>query len=88
MRDSRIVDIVDKKQFNKQMLIEKMVGIDFLNRYPRTKTKVGRKIVELKHITNQFNSIRDISLSISEGEIVGLAGLLGSGKSSIAEIVA
>ncbi|MDD3997646.1 MAG: sugar ABC transporter ATP-binding protein [Sphaerochaetaceae bacterium] len=88
MRDSRIVDIVDKKQFNKQMLIEKMVGIDFLNRYPRTKTKVGKKIVELKHITNQFNSIRDISLSISEGEIVGLAGLLGSGKSSIAEIVA
>jgi len=69
-------------------LFEKMAGEDYINRYPKTKAKKGSKILELKKVGNELNTVRDISLYLRSGEIIGFAGLQGAGKSSLMKLLA
>jgi ribose transport system ATP-binding protein len=87
MRNSKVVELFDKEEFNNKVLVERMVGIDYINRYPRTKTEIGKKILELKNVSSQTSSVDNVSFDVSEGEIIGIAGLLGSGEIELAEII-
>lgn len=87
MRDARIEKVPKAEYGNRTKLIEKMVGKDLLNRYPRVSTQIGIPILEFRHVSHSNNLLKNLSFSISKGEIVGVAGVLGSGKSSICELL-
>ena len=88
MRDGEIVEINDQHdKFTSDYFIEKMAGEDFLNRYPKIKCQSKEMIFKAEDLTNENRTIKNININLRHGEIVGLAGLQGSGKSSVAETI-
>ena len=79
LRDGRFVASMPFKDTNLQEIISYMVGRDIKEKYPRVECPVGEKILEVKNL-NAGHLVRDISLEASEGEIVGIAGLVGAGR--------
>ena len=56
-----------------------MVGHEIKEKFPRVSCEKGKKILEVKHL-NAGRMVRDINLELYEGEIVGIAGLMGAGR--------
>lgn len=88
MRDGEIVDINDQHdKFSSDYFIEKMAGEDFLNRYPKIKCQNNDVIFKAENLSNEKRTVKNVNINLHYGEIVGLAGLQGSGKSSVAEMI-
>ena len=60
-------------------IISYMVGRDIKEKFPRVECELGKKVLEVKHI-NAGRLVRDFSLEARAGEIVGIAGLVGAGR--------
>jgi len=89
IRDGELIEnIVNSEKTNLNEIFRKMTGEDYINRYPKTRAKRGRAILELQNAGNSMGSVRNASLYIRKGEIIGVAGLRGAGKSSLLRLVA
>jgi len=85
-RDGKLITTVPVKEATEENLIRWMVGRDF-KLFSLTKSKkIGKEVLTLKNISKK-GVIENISFGIREGEIIGLAGLVGSGRTSIANII-
>lgn len=89
IRDGVLIDEkLHSPTYKIEELIEKMAGKDYKNRYPKVYSKKGDVLFEALKVTNESHTIHDVSFSIRKGEIVGVSGLQGSGKSSLGRIAA
>jgi len=79
LRDGKNVGTLVTKNATKDELINLMIGRKLNDMYPKRKIKKGEYILEIKNLCSG-KTVRDISFSLKEGEILGLYGLLGSGK--------
>lgn len=79
LRDGKFIKTMDFKDTDMSGIISLMVGRDIKEKYPRVECKVGEKIFEVKNL-NAGRMVRDINLELYEGEIVGIAGLMGAGR--------
>lgn len=79
LRDGKYIIDMPFKDTNLDEIISYMVGREITEKFPRVETKVGQKIFEVKNL-NAGRLVRDISFSLHEGEILGIAGLMGSGR--------
>ena len=79
MRDGKYITSMDFKDTSLQAIITNMVGREIKEKFPRVSCVRGRKILEVKHL-NAGNMVKDINLELFEGEIVGIAGLMGAGR--------
>ena len=79
LRDGQFVMEGEFCDYTMDQLIAKMVGRDITEKFPRVQCQRGNKILEVKDL-NAGSLVRDINLSIYEGEIVGIAGLMGAGR--------
>ena len=61
-------------------IIRLMVGRELGNQFPPKTNKPGEVYLEVEHLTGLYNNLRDVSFTARRGEIVGLAGLDGSGR--------
>jgi ribose transport system ATP-binding protein len=66
-------------------MIEMMVGRKLSEQYPRISTKLGNVVLEAQNITNKF--VKNASFSLREGEILGVAGLVGAGRTELARTI-
>ncbi|MCX7711517.1 MAG: sugar ABC transporter ATP-binding protein [Clostridia bacterium] len=67
-------------------IIKAMAGKDLEDRYPKLKVKTGREQLVVKNLS--FNGrIRDISFEVKKGEILGIIGLSGSGRRTLAKVL-
>lgn len=82
--ESIATDTIDK--FTKSSVINLMTGRDMAELFPVRKAHVGDVILEAKNI-RQDNIVEDISMDVRSGEVVGLAGLVGSGRTEFARTV-
>jgi len=64
-------------------LVRMMTGKVFDQIFPKIDFKPGRNVLEINNLATQNGAVQDLSLSVNKGEIVGIAGLVGSGKSDI-----
>ena len=68
-----------------EKIISLMVGRDLGDRYPPKNAKIGETVLEIEHLSSRYAHVRDVSLTLRRGEIVGLAGLAGAGRSELLE---
>lgn len=86
MRDGRWIDTCEVKNITTDLIINKMVGRDLSNRFPPKTNKPGDVILKVDGITATYQpSINDISFELREGEILGVAGLVGAKRTDIVE---
>ena len=83
MRDGSFVDTVDVATTSQKQLIELMTGREVSQLYPDIPHKPGKPIMTLQGITTADGGVLDASLTLHEGELVGIAGLVGCGKSRL-----
>lgn len=85
MRDGQVIKTVPTKEMTKDQLIFDMVGRKLTETYPKRAPKYGKTILEVKGLSGPFN--QETSFTVREGEIVGLAGLVGAGRTEIARLI-
>jgi ribose transport system ATP-binding protein len=81
MRDGRIIDTKPRSEFTRNELIAKMVGRTIENEYPPRPQSVGAPLMELRSLNTR--KLHDISFTLHRGEILGLVGLVGAGRTEI-----
>lgn len=91
MNGGHIVDEEQLKDTNKRLdmdaILLKMTGKELANRYPRTKNQKGAAILEVKNVSLKNTILSDASMYIKRGEIVGITGLYGAGKTSLIKLI-
>lgn len=85
LRDGYSIGWRMTKETNTEELISMMVGRVIKDMYPKETVVPGETILKLEDVSSQ--QIKNISLQIRKGEILGLFGLMGSGRTQIAETV-
>lgn len=92
LRDGQTIETLDMRggEVNEDRIIRGMVGRDLTNRYPERSPKIGEVILEVKDWTvyHELQAgrkvIDNVSMNIRRGEVVGIAGLMGSGRTELA----
>ncbi|WP_339292636.1 multiple monosaccharide ABC transporter ATP-binding protein [Paenibacillus sp. FSL W8-0187] len=92
LRDGQTIETLDMRGgvVNEDRIIRGMVGRDLTNRYPERTPKIGGVILEIKDWTvyHELQAgrkvIDNVSMDIRRGEVVGIAGLMGSGRTELA----
>jgi len=87
LRDGESVATLARAEVTRADLIRLMVGRDVSAVFPKREVAIGGVALELRGVSHRASGIRDISLTVRHGEIVGLAGLVGSGRTELAEII-
>ena len=86
MRDGKWIATKSAKELTIEEIIKLMVGRDLTNRFPEKSNVPGEVILEVKNLTATFQpSIQDISFELRKGEVLGVAGLVGSKRTDIVE---
>lgn len=62
-----------------------MVGRELTNRYPEKDNVVGEPLLEVKGLTAEYSQLKDVSFIAKKGEVLGVAGLDGSGRTELLE---
>ncbi len=88
MRDGKYIDTLDSSKATTEEIIKLMVGRDLTNRFPKLTNTPKEVILEVKDLNAKFQpSIKDISFSLRKGEILGVAGLVGSRRTELVESI-
>jgi ABC-type sugar transport system ATPase subunit len=87
LRDGQYVGTRPVDQtLTENVLVSMMVGRTIDNLFPKLDTEVGQPVLEVRNLRRKPLT-RDVSFKICAGEIVGLAGLVGSGRSEVAQVI-
>jgi ribose transport system ATP-binding protein len=84
MRDGRYVGTVDVSQATHAQLVKMMVGRELKDMYPKRDISVGQEILRVKNLS-QGENIHNINFTVHQGEILGIFGLMGSGRTHLAK---
>jgi methyl-galactoside transport system ATP-binding protein len=88
MRDGKWVATLETEDVTTDDIIKLMVGRDLTNRFPPKSNVPGDVILEVKNLTGLYQpSVQDISFELHEGEILGIAGLVGSRRTELVETI-
>ncbi len=85
MRDGRVVDTVPAADLDHDRLVQLMVGRDIANLYPKPEVEPGEPVLTVRGLSSA--AVHDCSLEVRAGEVVGLAGLVGAGRTELARAV-
>jgi methyl-galactoside transport system ATP-binding protein len=86
LRDGRMVMTRAIQDTNMDQLIRAMVGRSLGNRFPPVDNTPGEVVLSVQHLSTKYEPhLKDISFDVREGEIFGLYGLVGAGRSELLE---
>jgi len=87
LRDGETVATVARADVGRADLIRLMVGRELASVFPKRAVTIGDVALELRGVTHRASGLRSVSLTVRRGEILGLAGLVGSGRTELAEVI-
>ncbi|MHB8279347.1 MAG: sugar ABC transporter ATP-binding protein [Candidatus Humimicrobiaceae bacterium] len=95
LRDGTVVTEFKRSEYDKEKIISAMVGRDIGNAFPRFKTSVEDKVILLRveHLTVPHarvmnrNILEDVTFSLRKKEVLGIAGLVGAGRSELVNTI-
>ena len=86
LRDGRQIETRDAAGLTSGEMIRLMVGRDLTDIFPKLPAEIGDVVLEVDGLT-RTGAFEDISLTVRAGEIVGLAGLVGAGRTEVARAI-
>ena len=85
MRDGQYVATRPASELTMDEIIRLMVGRELTNRFPPKTNVPGESILEVEHLSGKYTRLKDASFQLRSGEILGIAGLDGSGRTEVLE---
>ncbi|MGL4687233.1 MAG: ribose ABC transporter ATP-binding protein RbsA [Fusobacteriaceae bacterium] len=85
LRDGKFVCEAEVKNIDENFIIEKMVGRTLSEQFPHVKVKLGQEVLRIENLSGE--KVKNSSFIIKEGEILGFAGLMGSGRTELARTI-
>ena len=85
MRDGKWIATRDAKELTTDDIIKLMVGRELTNLYPPKTNEIGDVLLDVKDLSAEYSKLRDVSFTARRGEIIGVAGLDGSGRTELLE---
>ena len=85
MRDGQYVATRPASELTMEEIIRLMVGRELTNRFPPKENVPGEVILEVEHLAGKYTRLKDASFQLRAGEILGIAGLDGSGRTEVLE---
>lgn len=82
LRDGQLIGTNDAANLSPREVIRMMVGRTLDDLYPKQKVEIGEPLLELKNLSRR-DIIRNVSFTLHRGEILGIAGLLGAGRTEL-----
>jgi rhamnose transport system ATP-binding protein len=87
LRDGRTVGTHEMRAISQADLIRHMVGREVSTVYPKPDVAAGDAVLQVEALTSRAAGIHDATLTVRRGEIVGLAGLVGAGRTELARVL-
>lgn len=82
MRDGCVVRTLDSRDANENILVKSMVGREIKDYFNKEEKEIGSVILQVRNLTRE-PSFSDISFDLRKGEILGISGLIGAGRTEI-----
>ena len=79
LKDGQYVTTVNTSEIDKNRLVSLMIGRDLSSFFPPRESDIGEVALSVEHV-RAGKAVRDISFNVREGEILGLSGLVGAGR--------
>lgn len=86
LRDGIHVGTRDIQKVTVDELVQMMVGREVKNMFPKIEMKRGKELLRVEHLSRK-GEFRDVSFQVCEGEILGLYGLVGAGRTEVAKAI-
>lgn len=83
MRDGEYIGDWKVKEIDQNFLVQQMVGREISQMFPKETVPIGETVLKVENITKE-GLFKDVSFELKRGEILGMAGLIGAGRTEVA----
>ena len=87
MRDGRRIATKSARELTTDEIIRLMVGRELTERYPERVKSIGKPLFEVKNLCAEYSPLSDVSFTLHAGEILGVSGLDGAGRTELLESI-
>lgn len=85
-RDSKYIGTWDKGELTNEQLMKHMVGREINQLFPKKQVHIGKELLKVEGLS-RTGFFKDVSFTLHEGEILGLTGLVGAGRTEVAQCI-
>jgi rhamnose transport system ATP-binding protein len=87
LRDGETIVTTSRDEISRAAIVAQMAGRDLATVFPKRHVEPGPVALELRGLSSSAAGVHDVSLVVRRGEILGIAGLVGSGRTELAEVM-
>lgn len=85
MRDGKFICEAEVKDIDENYIIKNMVGRTLDEQFPRVICEKGKEVLKVENLKNNY--VDDVSFNLYSGEILGIAGLMGAGRTELVKTI-